>query len=789
MALSQEKKVCIFGRFDMKNFYMRKFPLLLLCLLFTHAALTMDHAPADSAQIDLDTDSLLVCDGTSITLSATPADSYDWSPAADIDDPQAQTVTITPSQSQWYFLDATVSGVVCRDSVYLELIDPTFEAIVSTTDTVCPEERVDVTFDASHPITSVVWEPEDEVIDPENTDGSRVRPLRTTEYIVTATIGNCEVSDTFTIHVIPFELSLITTDTIFVCKPDTVNISLSVSPPGLTIDWTPLDGFIDPTGNTASVYPEVSTRYTATTSHMGCTLSRTTLIKVDSLPDLEPLTAIPFKDPYCAGDTFWIIGPSVDTALYPDIEWVWMPRDGQIVGPDTPGTTGNVRVSILDTTTFIRRADNNACSDTSSITLNAIPPEIPLSLNDTAACPGETFQVFVLDPNVMDLEWMPSTGLSCTNCPDPMVTVQAEPITYMLTGNKEDCPVTAQLTVNPLPTFLIPVIPPQATGCEGDQVQLDINDAGLTNLNIAVTEGDATVSCTDCNNPVVTIIGSGQIVVTADIADSSGCGAFAIIPYGIGDVETMLIVESLCRDEPTPIDLSIYGFENPVVVDDGGIADCDNTDCVVTIGSLGGEIVVESDDYAEGFCGKETTIRFIPFPNDEGMIVALDSMPYGQGQSITVQLDPAGPPGTQYEWYVDGVLQDDTGNPAIITFGTQMAQAEVKVVWINSQGCMQMATMTYELVEPGIQFPNAFTPNNDGTNDMFRPQVTGPAVLDELLVFNRWGQVVYEGSDPDGWDGRFKGELAPPEVYAYVGMFRFPNGDKIEYKGDVTLIR
>ena len=463
--------------------------------------------------------------------------------------------------------------------------------------------------------------------------------------------------------------------------------------------------------------------------------------------------------------------------------------DGQIVGPDTPGTTGNVRVIIRDTTTFVRQANNNACVDTSELQINAIPPEVPLSLNDTAACPGETFQVFVLDPTVMDIEWMPATGLSCTQCPDPVVTVQSEPIMYNLTGNKEDCPVTAQLTVNPLPTFLIPVAPPQATGCEGDQVQLSINDAGLTNLNIQI-EGNGSVSCTDCTDPIVTINGNGQLVITADIVDSSGCGAFAIIPYGIGDIETVVIVESICSDEPTPIDLSIYGFENPMVIDDGGIADCSsNTECVVTIGPSGGSIEVSSDDYTEGFCGKETTIQFVPLPDDGGAIIALDSMPYGQGQSITVQLDPPGPAGSSYEWYVDGELQDDTGNPAIITFGTQFSEAEVKVVWTNSEGCMEMASTTYELVEPGIQFPNAFTPNGDGTNDMFRPQVTGPAVLDELLVFNRWGQVVYEGSNPDGWDGRFKGELAPPEVYAYLGTFRFPNGDKIEYKGDVTLIR
>ena len=54
---------------------------------------------------------------------------------------------------------------------------------------------------------------------------------------------------------------------------------------------------------------------------------------------------------------------------------------------------------------------------------------------------------------------------------------------------------------------------------------------------------------------------------------------------------------------------------------------------------------------------------------------------------------------------------------------------------------------------------------------------------------NRWGQVVYEGADSEGWDGDFSGKQAPPEVYVYLATFRYPNGDKEEHKGDVTLIR
>jgi gliding motility-associated-like protein len=153
------------------------------------------------------------------------------------------------------------------------------------------------------------------------------------------------------------------------------------------------------------------------------------------------------------------------------------------------------------------------------------------------------------------------------------------------------------------------------------------------------------------------------------------------------------------------------------------------------------------------------------------------------------QLEPPGPSGTTYNWFVNGEPQDDMGNPATVVMPTMGDMATITVQWLNSQGCFEMASTTVGLEEPDIEFPNAFTPNGDGENERFRPRVVGPANLDELLVFNRWGQVVYQGNDPDGWDGRFKGEPAPPEVYVYLATFRFPNGDEIEYKGDVTLIR
>ena len=89
-----------------------------------------------------------------------------------------------------------------------------------------------------------------------------------------------------------------------------------------------------------------------------------------------------------------------------------------------------------------------------------------------------------------------------------------------------------------------------------------------------------------------------------------------------------------------------------------------------------------------------------------------------------------------------------------------------------------------------LLFPNAFTPNGDGVNDVFRPVPhAGHHPIHTFMVANRWGQIVYESvSDQAGWDGNFNGMQQDLGVYFYYIMYDC-NGKAIEEKGEVTLIR
>lgn len=91
-----------------------------------------------------------------------------------------------------------------------------------------------------------------------------------------------------------------------------------------------------------------------------------------------------------------------------------------------------------------------------------------------------------------------------------------------------------------------------------------------------------------------------------------------------------------------------------------------------------------------------------------------------------------------------------------------------------------------------LGIPTAFTPNNDGRNDIFRPILYPicPARNYQLNIYNRFGQLVYSGhNSKEGWDGKFNGVEAEVGTYMYFMKFTGPQNKTYYHKGDVTLIR
>ena len=90
-----------------------------------------------------------------------------------------------------------------------------------------------------------------------------------------------------------------------------------------------------------------------------------------------------------------------------------------------------------------------------------------------------------------------------------------------------------------------------------------------------------------------------------------------------------------------------------------------------------------------------------------------------------------------------------------------------------------------------IYFPNVFSPNGDGFNDAFAPFPSCPYEAYRLQVFDRWGALVFDNSDPAAaWDGSIKGKAASLGVYVYLATFRFAKDPAPQLRsGALNLVR
>jgi trimeric autotransporter adhesin len=89
----------------------------------------------------------------------------------------------------------------------------------------------------------------------------------------------------------------------------------------------------------------------------------------------------------------------------------------------------------------------------------------------------------------------------------------------------------------------------------------------------------------------------------------------------------------------------------------------------------------------------------------------------------------------------------------------------------------------------GVFVPNTFTPNNDAHNDVFKVYSNVTKTI-HWMVFNQWGQKVFEANDINGtWDGTYKGKAQPIGVYVYVVSGMLTDGTKVSKKGTFNLVR
>lgn len=143
----------------------------------------------------------------------------------------------------------------------------------------------------------------------------------------------------------------------------------------------------------------------------------------------------------------------------------------------------------------------------------------------------------------------------------------------------------------------------------------------------------------------------------------------------------------------------------------------------------------------------------------------------------------------------EGILwQPGTGlnNPSIYNpIFNYDRQQEYFVRIRNVSGCLTVDTQLVRVLrEPDIKVPTAFSPNGDGHNDLLEIFLVGIHKFKRFMVFNRWGQLMFQTTDPRQlWDGKFQGRIQPVETYVWLAEGEDVDGIGVFKRGQTILLR
>jgi gliding motility-associated-like protein len=140
-----------------------------------------------------------------------------------------------------------------------------------------------------------------------------------------------------------------------------------------------------------------------------------------------------------------------------------------------------------------------------------------------------------------------------------------------------------------------------------------------------------------------------------------------------------------------------------------------------------------------------------------------------------------------YLWSPSGTLNNATIQDPV---ATPTANTTYSLLVTTNEGCTTTGQRTVNLFS-GLYMPNAFTPNNDGLNDVFRIPPSIKIKVNVFSVFDRWGNMVFSTNDPSvGWDGTYDGQPTAMATYVWVIQYTDPLTNLVaQSQGTVVLIR
>ncbi|MEZ4960057.1 MAG: PKD domain-containing protein [Saprospiraceae bacterium] len=523
-----------------------------------------------------------------------------------------------------------------------------------------------------------------------------------------------------------------------------------------------------------------------------CVDSTTTVVNVQSYPvaaftsDFDNL-----PPPICYPKNADFLNTSASD--YPLALQQWDFGNGQTATGNNPSASfgkGTFEVTMIVGTSF-------GCRDTFTNEYTLVGPEGDFDISANTICAGGEVTVSLKD--TLDLSsfiWNFGDG---TNVPD------ADPVTHTydpsLTGN-----VTILLilkgendacTLEPVPTETIAIVKPEALFsvtdpnggvCLGEPFVFQ--NGSLLADSYQWNFGDGGNASSTNPNHIYSSPGNYTVQLTA-INTSLNCRDSTTLDLQVFEAPQPTVEGTeVCNGEPAMLNVagSVQGSSyvwSPAALFPGGANTGEMVTTVPLTQNTSLSIVETTPDGCEGTVQLDIVVVPVLTTAKDTLSTCVD---------VPVSLSVPESEFYNYQWSpAEGLSCTDCTEAVLTTAATTTVYALPEDIY--GLGCTR-DTFVFRVVVPEnqIEVPNAFSPNNDGTNDVFN-FVVDDAIRDELTVkvfnvFNRFGQKVYSNEDPiSGWNGEQKGKPAASDVYVY--LIEVYLGDCLlgKFSGDVTLLR
>jgi len=714
------------------------------------------------------TNSPSICEGESISLIANGANNYNWYPSTGLNSVTGNTVTASPVSSTSYSVIGTLNNG-CSDTISTVVsVNPNPNlSVFPPVATICEGDSIPAYVSGA---VAYLWSPALGVSIPSSNTVS-LSPISTTNYTILG-IDNlgCSSSISLLTNVNSLPNISISSSPISICTGD---ISILNASGAITYNWQPSATLSTSSGNSVSAMPNTTTIYSVNgTDVNSCSNTATTTVLVNPLPILS---VSPNVATICEGENISITSSGGQS-------YIWSPA----LGLNTTQASSVIANPIITTFYSILGTDANGCSDIISATVNVNPkPIITLSPSSADICEGASINISSFGAN--SYLWNPAFGLNSTTNSSVIANPNATTNYTVLGTDFNNCTNTAnfQLNVGINPTVLI--TPNNPIICEGENISLTASGANqyiwkptttlsagvgiMVNANPVISTtytlvGIDTIGCIDSVSTTISVNSSPSAAINQNIGATICTG------------DSVIILVDVSGNPPWNLSYAVNGVfqqqisatNNPVLI----FANVQGNYTIPNITDANGCSAIGNGSLMLNILNRPIA-NFDFFPQPADMLNPEISF---TNNSIFAN--------SWYWDFGDGFSNVDDYSPLYAYF--EEGTYQVSLVVMNDI-CSDTIkhTLTIDPVYT-LYIPEAFTPNNDGLNDIFIPKGQGVAKFD-MYIYNRWGEEIFYSVDMNqGWSGKINNEAkVMAGYYSYVIHITDKLGVDHTVKGKVLL--